>query len=92
MDANKFYQSIAPQNMQTVNGVFLKEGQFYSVKLKVGTFGTNQNQTVVNGCWDGRMWNNTTSYASPIGYGVPEQIKRACTHQVYLPALGTIYF
>lgn len=92
MDANKFFQSIAPQNNQTVNGVFLKGGQFYSVKLKVGTSGTNQNQTVVSGYWDGQMWNNTTAYASPIGYGAPEQIKRACTHQVYLPALGTIYF
>lgn len=92
MDANKFFQSVAPQNTQTVNGVFLKGGQFYSIKLKVGISGTNQNQTVVNGYWNGQMWNNTTAYASPIGYGAPEQIKRACTHQVYLPALGTIYF
>lgn len=92
MDANKFFQSVEPQNTQTVNGVFFKGGQFYSIKLKVGTSGTNQNQTVVNGYWDGQMWNNTTAYASPIGYGAPEQIKRACTHQVYLPAVGTIYF
>lgn len=70
MDVNKFFQSVAPQNTQTVNGVFLKGGQFYSIKLK----------------------NNTTAYASPIGYGAPEQLKRACTHQVYLPAVGTIYF
>lgn len=92
IDANKFFQSVAPQNTQTVNGVFLKEGQFYSIKLKVGISGTNQNQTVVSGYWDGQMWNNTTAYASSIGYGAPEQIKRACAHQVYLPALGTIYF
>lgn len=92
MDANKFFQSVAPQNTQTVNGVFLKGGQFYSIKLKVGISGTNQNQTVVSGYWDGQMWNNTTAYASPIGYGAPEQIKKACTHQVYLPTLGTIYF
>lgn len=91
-DANKFFQSVAPQNTQTVNGVFLKGGQFYSIKLKVGISGTNQNQTVVSGYWDGQMWNNTTAYASPIGYGAPEHIKRACTHQVYLPAIGTIYF
>lgn len=92
IDANKFFQSVAPQSTQTVNGVFLKGGQFYSIKLKVGTSGTNQNQTVVSSYWDGQMWNNTTAYASPIGYGVPEQIKKACTHQVYLPAVGTIYF
>ena len=92
MDATKFFQSVAPQNTQTVNGFFLKGGQFYSIKLKVGTSGTNQNQTVVSGYWDGQMWNNTTAYASPIGYGAPEQIKKACTHQVYFPALGTIYF
>lgn len=92
MDANKFFQSVAPQNTQTVNSVFLKGGQFYSIKLKVGMSGTNQNQTIVSGYWDGQMWNNTTAYASPIGYGAPEQIKRACTHQVYLPAIGTIYF
>lgn len=92
MDANKFFQSVAPQNTQTINGVFLKGGQFYSIKLKVGTSGTNQNQTVVSSYWDGQMWNNTTAYASPIGFGAPEQIKKACTHQVYLPAIGTIYF
>ena len=92
IDANKFYQSVAPQNVQTVTGVFVYNGQLYSVKLKVGVSGTNRNQTVVSGYWDGQMWNNTTAYASPIGYGAPEQIKRACTHQVYLPAVGTIYF
>lgn len=92
MDANKFFQSVAPQNTQTVNGVFLKGGQFYSVKLKVGISGTNQNQTVVCGYWDGQMWNNITAYASPIGYGAPEQIKRACTHQTYIATLGTVYF
>lgn len=92
MDANKFFQSVAPQNTQTVNGVFLKGGQFYSVKLKVGISGTNQNQTVVSGYWDGQVWNNTTAYASPIGYGAPEQIKRACTHQTYIATIGTVYF
>ncbi len=92
MDANKFFQSVAPQNTQTVNGVFIKSGQFYSVKIKVGISGTNKNQTIVCAYWDGQMWNNTTAYASPIGYGAPEQIKKGCTHQVYLPALGTIYF
>lgn len=92
IDANKFFQAVSPQNIQTVNGVFVKNGQFYSVKLKVGTSGTNQNQTVVCGYWDGQMWNNTTAYASQIGYGVPEQIKNACTHQVYIASLGTIYF
>lgn len=92
MDANKFFQSVAPQNTQTVNGVIVKNGQFYSVKLKIGTSGTNQNQTVVCGYWDGQMWNNTSAYASPIGYGVPEQLKNACTHQVFIASLGTIYF
>lgn len=92
MDANKFFQSVAPQNTQTVNGVFIKNGQFFSVKLKIGVSGTNQNQTVVCGYWDGQMWNNTSAYASPIGYGVPEQIKNACTHQVFIASLGTIYF
>ena len=48
MDANKFFQSVAPQNTQTVNSVFLKGGQFYSIKLKVGMSGTNQNQTIVS--------------------------------------------
>lgn len=63
MDATKFFQSISPQNTQTVNGVFVKNGQFYSVKMKIGTCGTNQNQTVVCGYWDGQMWSNTTAYA-----------------------------
>lgn len=93
MDANQFFQGVAPQNTQTANGIYVKNGQFYSVKLKIGVSGSNQNQTVVSGYWDGQAWNNTTAYASPIGsYGVPEQIKRACTHQVYLPTIGTIYF
>lgn len=93
MDANQFFQSVAPQNTQTTNGIYVKNGQLYSIKIKVGVSGTNQNQTIVSGYWDGQAWNNTTAYASPIGsYGVPEQIKRACTHQVYLPTIGTIYF
>lgn len=92
IDANKFYQSVAPQNVQIVNGVFVHNGQLYSVKLKVGVSGTNPNQMVVSGYWDGQMWNNSTSYASPIGYGAPNQIKRACTHQTYIATLGTVYF
>lgn len=92
MDANQFYQSVAPQNVQTVNGVFVRNGQLYSVKLKVGVSGTNRNQMVVNGYWNGQSWNNSTSYASPIGYGAPDKIKRACTHQTYIATLGTVYF
>ena len=78
MDANQFYQSVAPQNVQTVNGVFVRNGQLYSVKLKVGVSGTNRNQMVVSGYWN--------------GYGAPDQIKRACTHQTYIATLGTVYF
>lgn len=92
MDANQFYQSVAPQNVQTVNGVFVRNGQLYSVKLKVGVSGTNRNQMVVSGYWNGQSWNNSTFYASPIGYGAPDQIKRACTHQTYIATLGTVYF
>lgn len=93
IDPNQFYQSIAPQNVQMVNGVFLYQGQFYSVKLKVGISGTDPNQIVVCGFWDGYSWNESTSYASKIGtYGVPEQIRMACTHQVYISSIGTVYF
>lgn len=41
IDPNQFYQNIAPQNVQMVNGVFLYQGQFYSIKLKVGISGTD---------------------------------------------------
>jgi len=93
IDPNRFYQSIAPQNIQMVNGVFPYQGKLYSVKLKVGVSGTDANQIVVCGFWDGQNWHNSTSYASKIGtYGVPEQIKMACTHQVYISSLGTVYF
>lgn len=93
MDANKFYQKIAPQNIQIINGIYLYGGQFYSVKLKIGISGTNRNQVLVCGYWDGKMWNNSECYASSIGeYGVPDQIKRACTHQAYIQSLGTVYF
>lgn len=93
LDPNKFYQSIAPQNVQMVNGVFPYQGKLYSVKLKVGVSGTDASQIVVCGFWDGQNWHNSTSYASKIGsYGVPEQIRMACTHQVYISSLGTVYF
>lgn len=92
MDPNQFFNSTSPQNVQTTTGVFVNGSQFYSIKLKVGISGTNANQVMVTGYWDGQIWNNTTGYASPIGYGAPEQIKRACTHQVYLAGLGTVYF
>ncbi len=92
IDANKYMQSIGPQNVQVTNGVFVSNGQFYSVKLKVGISGTNQNQIIVCGYWDGQMWENYENYASAIGYDAPDQIKRACTHQVYISSLGTVYF
>lgn len=93
MDANKFYQKIAPQNIQIINGIYLYGGQFYSVKLKIGISGTYRNQVLVCGYWDGKMWNNSECYASSIGeYGIPDQIKRACTHQAYIQSLGTVYF
>ena len=93
IDPNQFYQSIAPQNVQMVNGVFLYQGQFYSIKLKVGISGTDPNQIVVCGFWDGQRWHDSTSYASKIGtYGVPEQIRMACTHQVYISSIGTVFF
>lgn len=93
IDPNQFYQSIVPQNVQMVNGVFLYQGQFYSIKLRVGISGTDPNQIVVCGFWDGKRWHDCTSYASKIGtYGVPEQIRMACTHQVYISSIGTVYF
>ncbi len=93
IDPNQFYQSIAPQNVQMVNGVFLYQGQFYSIKLRVGISGTEPNQIVVCGFWDGQRWHDSTSYASKIGtYGVPEQIRMACTHQVYISSIGTVFF
>lgn len=93
IDPNKFYQSIVPQNVQMVNGVFLYQGQFYSIKLRVGISGTDPNQIVVCGFWDGKRWHDYTSYASKIGtYGVPEQIRMACTHQVNISSIGTVFF
>lgn len=93
IDPNQFYQSIAPQNVQMVNGVFPYQGKLYSVKLKVGVSGTDTNQIIVCGFWDGQNWHNSTSYASKIGtYAVPEQIRMACTHQAYISSLGTVYF
>ena len=86
------YNNVSPQNVQVANGIYLYAGQFYSVKLKVGISGVNKNQVVVCAYWDGQMWNNVTYYASPIGYDVPEQIKRACAYQVYIDTLGTVYF
>lgn len=92
LDPNKFMQDVSPQNVQVANGIYLYAGKFYSVKLKVGISGVNKNQIVVCGYWDGQMWNNTTYYASQIGYDAPEQIKRACTHEVYISSLGKVYF
>lgn len=92
LDANTFIQDVSPQNIQIVNGIYLYAGQFYSVKLKIGVSGTNKNQIMVCAYWDGQIWNNITYYASPIGYDAPEQIRRACAYQVYIEALGTVYF
>lgn len=92
LDPNKFTQNINPQNVQIVNGIYLYTGQFYSVKLKIGVSGTNHNQIMVYAYWNGQMWNNMTYYASSIGDDAPEQIKRACTYQVYINTLGIVYF
>lgn len=93
IDPNQFFQSIAPQNVQMVNGVFLYQGQLYSKNYELGISGTAPNQIVVCGFWDGQSWHNSTSYASKIGtYVVPEQIRMACTHQVYISSIGTVFF
>lgn len=93
IDLNKIYQSIAPQDIQIVNGIFIDQGQFHSIKLKTGISGTDPNQTVVCGFWDGQRWHDYTSYASKIGiYGVPEQIRIVCTHQIYISSIGKVYF
>lgn len=93
IDPTQFYQSIAPQNVQMVNGVFTYQGKLYSIKLKVGVSGTDHNQIVICGFWDGQNWHNSTTYASKIGtYGVPEQIRMACTHQAYIQSIGTVFF
>lgn len=93
IDPNQFYQFIATQNIQTVNGIFIYQGQFYSIKLRVGISGTDPNQTVVCGFWDGQRWHDYTTYASKIStYGVPEQIRMACTHQVNISSIGIVYF
>ena len=92
MDAQQFFQSVAPQNVQIVTGVYQKGAQFYSIKMKVGVSGTNTNQIVVTSYWNGQTWNNSAEYASPVGYGVPEQLKNYCQYQVYISGLGTVYF
>lgn len=92
IDPDAYFRSTGPQNVQTTTGVYVKNGYLYNIKLKVGISGVNSNQVIVCSYWDGRIWNNSTHYASSIGYDAPEQIRRACAYEVYLPAFGTVYF
>lgn len=93
LDPNQFYQSITPQNVQIVNGVFIYQGSLYSIKLRVGVSGLNQNEVVVCGYWDGQNWREYNTYASKIGtYGVPDEIRMGCTHQANISSIGIVYF
>lgn len=87
-------EKLKPQNVRTVNGVYIHNGQLYSVKLKVGDKPNSRDELIGCGYWDGHSWNNITFYPSSIGIGarIPEQIKLACTHEAYISSLGTVYF
>lgn len=92
LDIDELNRRMGPQNVQTVTGYTLSGGQLYSIKLKVGVSGTNRNQMLVIEYWDGYMWNDANGYASPIGYGAPEQIRMVCEYEAYITGVGKVYF
>lgn len=86
-------QNVTPQksNLQIVSGVYLKNNQFYAIKLRVGV-NEYTKQVYVDSYWDGRNWTNCYTIASTIGYNVPEQIRNACQYEAMIGLLGTVFF
>lgn len=92
IDVDELFNRITPQNVQIVTGVFINNGEIYSIKLKIGTIPA-LDRLEVCGYWDGDRWNNCSASVSSIGsYGVPERIRMACTHETYISSIGTVYF
>lgn len=93
MDPSKYApkrQVQSNQQLASVTGVYIRNGQLYSIKMKVAV--SDLNGIVVKAYYNNQRWWNCDAYSTSIGYGVPEQIKDACEYEVYLSGVGKVYF
>lgn len=93
MNPSKYTQkrrSQAEEQLQIITGVYVKNGQFRSIKMKamVSDFG----QVVIKAYYNNQQWWNCSSSASSCGYNVPERLKDMCEYEVYLSGIGKVYF
>lgn len=93
MDPSKFApqkQVQSNQQLTSVTGVYIRNGQYYSIKMKVAV--SDFGDIVVKAYYNNHRWWNCDRLSHSIGYGVPEQIRDACEYEVYLSGVGTVYF
>lgn len=93
MDPSKYApgrQTQRTSQMFVVNGVYVRDGRFYSVKMKAIV--SELNGVVVKAYYKGQRWWIYETYASSVGYGAPVQIRDACEYEVSIPGLGKVYF
>ena len=80
----------AEEQLQFITGVYVKNGQFRSIKMKAMI--SDLGQVVIKAYYNNQRWWNCGSYASSCGYNVPERLKDMCEYEVHLSGIGTVYF
>mgnify|MGYP000065196843 CR=1 FL=1 len=93
MDPSKYTQkrrSQAEEQLQIITGVYVKNGQFRSIKMKAMV--SDLGQVVIKAYYNNQQWWNCGSYASSNPFNVPERLKDMCEYEVYLTGIGKVYF
>ena len=92
MDPSNIQKRInqAEEQLQIITGVYVKNGQFRSIKMKAMI--TEYEQVVIKAYYNNQQWWRCSSSASSCGYNVPERLKDMCEYEVYLSGIGKVYF
>lgn len=78
------------EQLQIITGVYVKDGQFRSIKMKAMI--SDYGQVVIKAYYNNQQWWHCSSSASFCGYNVPERLKDMCEYEVYLSGIGKVYF
>lgn len=93
MDPSKYTQkqrNQAEAQLQIVTGVYVKNGQFRSIKMKAMV--SDLGEVVIKAYYNNQRWWNCGSYASSNSVNIPERLMDMCEYEVYLSGIGKVYF
>lgn len=93
MDPSKYTQkrrNQAEEQLQIITGVYVKGGQFRSIKMKAMI--SDLGDVVIKAYYNNQRWWNCSSSALSNPFNVPERLKDMCEYEVYLTGIGKVYF